>query len=586
MFSKPLLHVLLIVFLGLAVYSNTFDVPFLFDDKTNIVNNPIIKSDVPPDALLLFKTRFVGNITFALNYSLHGLDVFGYHIVNTAIHIINAILVYCLILLTFRTPFMARNNIACKDISSMALVSSLLFVCHPIQTGAVTYIVQRFASLATMFYMLALTLYISYRLRQPGRTKYLIYVLAFISAIAAMFTKEISFTLPVVIVLYEYMFFEGKTSFRIAFLAPFILTMSIIPLLVSETLGSFETVRLADMSRLQYLLTQFTVLLVYLKLLFFPVDQNFDYDYPVYDSLLDPIVFLSLVCLTIFLGLGMILFYLSRNRSADSVCFRPAAFGIFWFFITLSVESSIIPIPDVIFEHRMYLASAGCFITIVMALYMLSGRILKSRYTLKVFICLSVSFIVVLSAAAYARNTVWKSEISMLNDVVQKSPFKLRAHYSLGSAYLGKDRFEEAAREFKIVITLNPTLYLGYNGLGIANTRLQRYDEAVTALKTALFLKPNDPIMLINLGIAYMKQNKLLEASDALRNAVKIQSNIAPAHYNLGLVYKKQKEFNKAKEEFERALALQPDFAEAYNELYKLRMFRPGFDSPVHKLPL
>ncbi|MBI5741581.1 MAG: hypothetical protein HZA16_12815 [Nitrospirae bacterium] len=111
--SKPVIHLLLIAVLGLIVYSNTFHSPFQWDEAVYIVDNLSVRdlssfmdpSSVPGMNPYSFKNRYIGYLTFALNYRLHGFDVTGYHVVNLAIHITNAVLVYFMVLLTLRTPY-------------------------------------------------------------------------------------------------------------------------------------------------------------------------------------------------------------------------------------------------------------------------------------------------------------------------------------------------------------------------------------------------------------------------------------------------------------------------------------------------
>ena len=236
-FRKPVVHILIIVILGILIYSNTFNAPFVFDDTDSIVNNPAIR-DVRHmiDPQNMYGNRYVGFLTFALNYNMHGLNVVGYHIFNLFIHLLNALFVYWLIILTFRTPYVS----AClqKDVLKTSdfyrwipLFTALLFVSHPIQTQAVTYIVQRFASLATLFYLVSLVMYIKARGSDPSkRARYAFYAASIISAVLAMRTKEIAFTLPVMVFLYEFMFFRGDIKKRMLYLLLLLLTMFIIPL--------------------------------------------------------------------------------------------------------------------------------------------------------------------------------------------------------------------------------------------------------------------------------------------------------------------------------------------------------------------
>ena len=166
----------LIIFVMSYVYSNTLEAPFVFDDKFVIVENPIVKDLAyfvsPSEAKVhkghfeyeSFKPRYIGYLTFALNYWIHKLDTTGYHLTNLAVHLINSLIVYWFVVLTFRTPFLDSSPLRERS-TEIALFSALLFACHPVQTQAVTYIWQRVTSLSTTFYILSLVLYIIWRLK-------------------------------------------------------------------------------------------------------------------------------------------------------------------------------------------------------------------------------------------------------------------------------------------------------------------------------------------------------------------------------------------------------------------------------------
>ncbi len=171
--ARPLAAFLLITVIATAIYSNTFSASFHLDDNHNIVNNAKIKD--LSNFLDFSGTRYVGFLSFALNYYFGQLDLFSYHLVNLLIHITNGFLVYCLVLLLFRAshsnaqPESGQPHRAAPTVDQaqsiaplpnsqrvsapwLALATALLFIAHPIQTQAVTYIVQRFTSLAAMFY--------------------------------------------------------------------------------------------------------------------------------------------------------------------------------------------------------------------------------------------------------------------------------------------------------------------------------------------------------------------------------------------------------------------------------------------------
>jgi len=305
--ARPLAVLLLLTFLATIIYSNTFSVPFHFDDTPNILENPQIKD--LKNFLDFSGNRYVGYLSFALNYHFGGLHVFGYHLVNLLIHIINGFLVYFLVLLLFKTSrrqkTLADPNILSTTHDSqiaaapwIALAAALLFVAHPIQTQAVTYIVQRFASLVTLFYLFTVVCYLKWRLASPEtRSRFLWYWMALLFTVLAMKTKENSFTLPFMILLVEVVFFRSFTRRRWVALIPFLLTLLIIPVSRGDALGEAEGFArdTTAISRSDYLFTQFRVIVTYIRLLFLPIRQNLDYDYPIYHSLLEPSVLIDYI---------------------------------------------------------------------------------------------------------------------------------------------------------------------------------------------------------------------------------------------------------------------------------------------------
>ncbi|MCG6535595.1 MAG: hypothetical protein L7F78_13095, partial [Syntrophales bacterium LBB04] len=205
-----LISIVLICLVGVIAYSNSFDCSFHFDDTPNIEENIAIRNLSNVKAWWGFiPSRPIGTLSFALDYHFHRLDVWGYHLVNLAIHIANAVLIWWLVMLTMSAPVM-RSQPVSRHKMSMALFTALLFVSHPLATQSVTYIVQRLASLATLFYLLSLALYVKGRLWEGNRGTpvYVYYAGSILCAILGMLTKEIVFTLPFALVLYEFSFIK------------------------------------------------------------------------------------------------------------------------------------------------------------------------------------------------------------------------------------------------------------------------------------------------------------------------------------------------------------------------------------------
>ncbi|KJU81642.1 repeat-containing protein [Candidatus Magnetobacterium bavaricum] len=604
------MHLALILAIGAVVYSNTLGVPFIFDDIPNIAENPLIKDlryftdksmvrDIPViyNVKELFYSRFLGYLTLALNYKLHGLDITGYHVFNLVVHLINAISVYYLIRLTAQTPFFARYASVADDpgehtIGILALLGGTLFVAHPVATQAVTYIIQRLASLATMFYLLSVVFYVRARLAAESKYMYALYAAALFCAVCAMKTKEIAFTLPMLIAAYEFMFFEGRLKQRAILLLPFSLTLIIIPVSLIQPGGSLldagkvqESMQLAsaqDISRWDYLFTQLRVITTYIRLLLLPVNQNLDYDYPVYNTLFRWEVIVSLLFLMSIVGGGVYLYRLSnRADTINRSWFRLASFGILWFFVAISVESSIIPIADVIFEHRVYLPSVG-LILVLLSMYM-ANRPKPAPVQRTIVIAMAVLVVLALAVATYARNNTWRTSISMWEDVVRKSPNKVRSHNNLGADYYDQGRIDDAIRQYEIAIKLKPDDLDAYLNLGNVYEKQGNLDEAIRLYQAALKIDPDFPDAHKNLGDFYHDQGRFDEAVREYQTTIRLKPSFTEAYYNLGVVYHKQGRLDDALKEYQQTLRLNPDHANTHNNLGALYCVRGSVDDAIRE---
>ncbi|MBI3611208.1 MAG: tetratricopeptide repeat protein [Nitrospirae bacterium] len=577
--SHPLAILLLLAILVILVYSNTFSASFHFDDGRNIVNNPQIRN--LSNFLDLSGTRYIGFLSFALNYHFGGLSVFGYHLVNLAIHILNGFLVYLLVVLLFKA---VQGSDPLPAASWIPLATALLFIAHPLQTQAVTYIVQRFASLSALFYLLSVVCHLKWRLTPSQLENQNLklktfntpwYALALLSTVLAMKTKENSFTLPLMLFLIEAVFFQPMTARRWATLIPFLATLLIIPFSRVDAVGEAEgglAQETVEISRESYLLTQFRVMVTYIRLLFLPIHQNLDYDYPIYHSLLELPVFFSFLFLLSFLVLAVFLLFNSKFKttrlsSSKSQYSQLIAFGLLWFFLTLSVESSIIPIRDVIFEHRVYLPSVGFFLAAV-----LTAGAIFDRWSMKRVgkgIALAV-VLLSLSTATYQRNAVWKDKVSLWKDVVRKSPNKARAHYYLAGAYQHAGRMHEAVQEYAVAINLRPEYAEAYYNAGAVYKELGSLEEALRAYQKAVLLLPRSAEVHNNLGNVLLSLKRLEEAAWEYQIALRIKPDFAGAYYNLGIVYKDLGRIEEAIRAFQEALNLQPDFSPARQAIESL----------------
>ncbi len=464
----------LFVAIGLLLYSNVLvDGVFIFDDFEYIVENPAIQN-------MSFFThmtdpRHIGYLSFGLNYAIDGFDPYGYHLVNIVIHILNAFLVFFFVRLLL--GIFRRGDEALTRWDDLAAFSAgLIFLVHPVETQAVSYVTQRFTSLTSFFYLMSVVSYMSARWRiermKGASVAYILYALAIISCMLAMKTKEIAFTIPFIIAALEYFLFKGSvlSGRRFVYLIPFFATLVIIPMslfgpeygLMDYGQGVDEVTRrekiydLQQRSTFEYFITQFRVIVIYLRLLILPVNQQAVYDLRASNSLFDSEVIASLGLLISLVVCGAYCWRkASRVRAEDAPVYRIVTLGIIWFFVTLSVESSLIPIKDIIFEHRVYLPSAGIFAVFsVVSIHILRRFFAGDKALIKTAICI-LAVALPLSAATYKRNFLWTDEIAFWGDIVEKTG-KAIGYNNRGSAYLKSGQLELALMDLNKTISFFP----------------------------------------------------------------------------------------------------------------------------------
>jgi hypothetical protein len=151
----------IIALAALAAYHNSFAGPFIFDDSPMIADNATIrgfKSALSPPPDLGVGGRPLFNLTFALNYALGGTNVWGYHAFNLLVHILTGLALFGIVRRTLSGPVLGKRYGTMS--LPLALAIAVIWVVHPLQTEAVTYISQRAESLAGLFYLLTLYCFI------------------------------------------------------------------------------------------------------------------------------------------------------------------------------------------------------------------------------------------------------------------------------------------------------------------------------------------------------------------------------------------------------------------------------------------
>lgn len=587
--------------LALAAYANSFAVPFQFDDLVAIAGNPAVAS---LEAFLAAPSRGrpLAYLTFALNGSLSDGSVVGYHAVNLAIHVLTALGVYALTLLLARRA--DRPGGPSSPPWRAGLVASLLFVVHPLHTQAVTYVTQRMASLAALLFVGAVLAYLSGAVARTLPRRLLLQAAALLLAYLAYETKENTATLPAVLLLAEALLLDGGAARRLLRASPQLLLSAGVWLVgwggtgavAAATGGAFLewTPPPGLPAGVAYLLAQPGVLLRYLRLLLLPIGQNLDHDVAVPSSPATPEVLLPVAALALLVVLPA--GWAWRRRQDDPLA-RVVPFAAGWFLLTIAVESSVIPLADLMFEHRVYLPSVALFACAGLLLDRGLSRLRPGPA--RAGWAITAAVVLVLAVATWARNEVWRSPESLWSDVLAKSPRKARPYVQLAQAAAGRGAHREAvnlleravhvARPAPHVHLLLGLAHRSLGDLGAAEAALRRQQalgfgdfegshlalglvlletgrqsEACAHFDAEVRAHPANPDALENVGACRFAAGDVRGALDAWSRVAAAGNGRASVLFNLALAHAAMGEVAEAREAYERFLrAAGPELAPA-----------------------
>lgn len=563
-----------IVVFGLLIYAHTFTGPFHLDDYGAIVGNTAIRNLSEPAEILRYgRGRSLTIFTFALNYAVHGDRVFGYHVVNIGIHLANALLLSWLTLLLCRAPLL-RNRPEASEARWIALLAGLLFVAHPLQTQAVTYIVQRLESLAAGFYLLCVALYLTARLQKlAGKSWSGWYAASLAVAVLGGFAKETMVSIAGAILLVEIgLFTPGRGEWRqtigrqLPWIAPYLLVGAMVPVarwLASASPGSaaealahvFGSSRLH--SRWEYLVTQIRVVAAYLRLTLLPTWQIFDPSVRASGTLWEGPALGSLALLGLLAAAAVR--WLRR--------WPLQAVGVLWAFVTILPTSSIVVIFDLMFEHRMYLPLAGGSVALAAAL--LGARRLAPRRGAPstIAVACTIAVVLLLGVLTVRRNLTWTSSRRLWEDTVRKSPWKPRPHINLGSVFNDAGMLDRAVAQLKVALRLNPVSVEALNNLAVAFERSNMPQHQFTALSRAHRLDPRYVTVLSNLGLWYLKRAEFDRAILRFKETLRLVPRHVKALNNLGVAFGRLRLPRHEFAAYQRARGIDADEPEALSNL-------------------
>ena len=523
----------------LSAFSTNFHASWHFDDYPNIVDNPWVHiNDLKfknlkaalfagyDDGQYLGKQvyRPVPMLTFALNWYIGKDNVLGYHIVNNAIHLVTTIFLFLTVLNLLMSPNLKGKYQGNEY--TIAFLSAILWGVNPIQTQAVTYIIQRMASFAAMFYIIGIYFYLKTRLSEPGSKRYLFIIGCLFSFIFALGSKENTATFPIALAIIEILFFQDlkdrATRRKVVAAITISGVLMTVFLMVFYIRGNISHLLKGYENRTftlgERLMTEPRIIMYYLGQIFYPIASRLSlvHDIKISTSFYTPWTTISAILAIIFLlGIGF-----------SQAIKRPIiALGIFFFFINHIIESTILPL-ELIFEHRNYLPSFFLFFPVAAWLIWLVNYFKKNNSFIQKLLVISVVGVIFsFCSGTVVRNRAWATEKTLWEDCIVKAPGMARSYHNLAYYHYRKIGDKNKAMEFykksltKRYTNSKTAHALSFNCMATIYYDNGDYKSSIKYLEKALEIKPDYQVALYNITLVYVRTgrfSKAIQSADRL----------------------------------------------------------------------
>ncbi len=525
--KKQLIYLLLLLGAGILAYSNSFRGAFLFDDEYTILANPHLKKLWPPRELFAapprspLKDRPTVNLIMSLNYALGGLDKRWYHGFNLALHLAAAFLLFGILRRTFSGPLLAPRF--GPPAAGLAFSITLIWLIHPLQTESVTYITQRCESLMGLCYLSVL--YCLIRADRSGRSRLWLSAGVLLSALG-LGAKASMVTVPFAALAYDRIFLAASWRELKRRRGWFYLGLFLTWLILAALLLTTSYAEIDKFTPLQYALTQPGVILHYLNLFFIPFPLCLDYSWPAVRTpgqVIPP-------ALVIVALLGLTIWLLKKEP--------PLGYLGFWFFVTLAPTSTIMPLLDPAFEHRMYLPLAALVAAGIAGGYRLLLRLFPKSDNLRsvtgggMVVLIAIPLILL----TRIRNRDYESAEIIWRSVIRVAPENFRARMHLGNALLKEGKNSAAVKSYRESIRINPEYQPAYYNLANALRDQGKVDAAIRNYRRALEIKPEAVEVHNNLGALLGREGKIKEARGHFQESIRIDPDDPAAYFNLAVI--------------------------------------------------
>jgi len=486
------------------------------------------------------------------------------------VHLAASLLAWRLVRCAFRE---ARHPRA----EPLALATAGLFALHPIQSEAVAYLVQRGEALASALAIGGLLLFLRTEQLWGSRDRWLAWGAACATFFAAVAAKPLALATPAAYLTYRVFIISDARPHlwrrAIAIVAPLLVAAAILSLILLHSLRDSPDAGLnaGDLGPWRYLLTQTRVTLSYVRLLAWPIGQTIEHVISPSPGFFHGPTLAAVFAIT---GLACVPFilraYVVRHPAAPSApAAQTAAFGIAWFFVWLAPTSSVIPLADPMFEHRVYLASLGIFAAAIAAADLVLS-LFRETLRRSVAIVAVTAVWLALGALTWARANVWSRQETLWTEAVMRAPASARAYWNLGHALNGRGDLEGALEAFRRSERLQPSApwrSLLQENIGNVLRRLGRPVEARQAIDRALERDPSNGSLHDDLAILLLEAGDLEAAEVHARKAVQLAPGHAPYWETLGDVSRKRGDSAMQLIAMRRAASLDPKFPERDAEL-------------------
>lgn len=516
----------------LWAYRRSFAAPFIFDDLQWILEDARIRSLWPLGSLVGNTARPVWFLSLALNFAWGGYDPRGYHLVNFLIHLAAGLVLFGIVRRSARLAPGAWS--AEPGASWLGFVVALLWMVHPLQTESVTYVVQRCESLMGLCYLLA----VYCLLRGATATHAWPWYLGVVAASSVgMGTKEVMATAPVVLLLYDRAFLAS--SWRAVFRSRWWVYAGLLPAWIwlgFQLRPSFDAEVAATagfgvqgVTWWEYLRSQGGVILYYLRLCFWPVPLCLDYQWPVAED-----------AWAIYLPGSVILSLLLVTLVAWRFWPRLSFLGC-WFFLILAPTSSVVPIADLAFEHRMYLPLAAVSVLVVLVCQALLRRLFRDDHARGIVGVAGLTIVsMLLILTTIQRNADYRDLVRMWQKTLAVAPHNHRAHFNLGRAYGQRGMIDKEREHYQQALQLNPRYAKAHGNLGVLLAQAGQDEEAIRHYRQAIQLKPDYLLAYVNFANLLARQGQYERAEALYRRALEVGPGDARALQNLGQTLQKQ----------------------------------------------